>query len=189
AHAYLATVVADDDDRPEGEATPALDDLGNARDVEYALVKLVTFLHAGFTSSHVSLQLHCLLAGEARRDLEIQPRFTRGIGQSLHAAMILVAAPVEYNLLHTRLLGTLCDELADELGGVSLGLAVNISPEIGIDGRRGSQRVAGGVVDHLSVDVLVAAENVQTRPLSRPLDVLAHAVMPPRAPFRTIPCL
>jgi len=62
AHAYAPAVIADADNRAEGEATPALDDLGDARDVQYALVKLFTFLYTGFTSSHVSLQLQCQLS-------------------------------------------------------------------------------------------------------------------------------
>src|SRR5581483_18028 len=86
--------------------------------------------------------------------LEIQPCLARGLGQSFDSPVILVTAAVEHYPLNTGCLRPLTDQRTDLRGKLAL-LAGGIA-QVLVERGRGHQRLAGGVVDYLGVDVLQA---------------------------------
>lgn len=99
--------------------------------------------------------------------LEFQPSFTGAVGQGLDATVIAISATIEDDGFNTGLLRPLGNQLAHQLGGLRFAFTLDLVPQVAIDGRGRGKRVAARVVNHLSVDVAQAAENVQTRALSR----------------------
>ena len=97
--------------------------------------------------------------------------FARCVGESRHAPVVLVTAPVEHDLLDTGLLGPLGQQLADL--GRRLPLGQTLEGRLVGTGRR--QRVTAGVVDDLGVDALVGACDAQARPLGSTLTCVACA--------------
>src|SRR3954453_22599127 len=85
---------------------------------------------------------------------EIQAAFARRIGQSLDAAVIKVARPIEDDLGHAGLLGPLREQPADLGRGLDVGTGLELAAHVGLERRGRSQRVAALVVDHLSIDLL-----------------------------------
>src|ERR1700733_1718434 len=95
--------------------------------------------------------------------LEFQPRFASRFGQRLHAAVILIPAPIEHHRFNAFVLGAFGHQLADFLRPDHV--AAVLAVLLGRPGRH--HRVTLGVVDHLRVNVLHAAEHRQARPLGR----------------------
>src|SRR5262245_66425865 len=93
--------------------------------------------------------------------LEFQAARAGAFGQSLDAAVIPVAAAIEYHLGHAGLLGPLGDERTDLDGGVAGGALRRLLLEAGVERRRVRERRALAVVDDLRVDVPAALENGQ----------------------------
>src|SRR3990172_3599142 len=112
--------------------------------------------------------------------LELQSACPRAVGQSLHAPVLLVPAPVEDHPGHALGLGPRCHRRPDQLGLLGLLLACQAGLEFRIHGRRGAQRRAVHVVNHLRVDVRQAAIDVQAWPLGGPAHMRPH---PPVAAF------
>ena len=93
--------------------------------------------------------------------LELQSAFAGGIGQGLHPAMEQEAATVEHDRGHAGLLGALGQGLAD-LGRAVAGRA-GLALDVLVQGRSRDQRLAGGIVDDLGVDVLARTVDRQAR--------------------------
>src|SRR5262249_15355792 len=135
--------------------------------------------------------------GRLLLDLELQSRLAGGVSQGLDPAMILVASTVETNLVNTGLLGPLGHLLAHDGGRRLVAAARLLGLHLRVEraGRRKGRSV--GVVDHLGVDVLGAAEDGQTGPLGRPGDLLPHVPLAAKPPHldeftlihRTILCV
>src|SRR5271170_777073 len=73
--------------------------------------RLRRFASIFFFIAIITIQLSGYPEG-AVRNLEVQTRFAGSIGESLHAAVIQIAATVEDHLLDALLLGALGDQLA-----------------------------------------------------------------------------
>src|SRR5689334_22276839 len=93
--------------------------------------------------------------------------------------MIPVAAPVKHDSLHTGILGAFRHDLPDDLCFVQLRLALlaDLLLHFRIERRGRGQRVAYGIVDHLSIDMLQAAVHVQARAFRCPGNTGANAAM------------
>src|SRR3954466_15351622 len=108
--------------------------------------------------------------------LELESGFAGGVRQRGDAPRVAVATAVEDDLGYTRGLGTLREEGADLAGDralVTLG-----APDGDVDGRRGRERVALEVVDHLGGDVPQRAGDHQAGPFRRTGDVLTDPEVP-----------
>src|SRR5439155_10623799 len=118
--------------------------------------------------------------------LKLQSRFARRLGQSLHAPVIQVTAPVEYDLLHALGLRPLGDQLADRLRPRHV--AAGLESRRLLDRRSRNQRVPLAVVDHLGVDVGYAPKDSEARTLLASLDLLPDARMnaPANVVFRNL---
>src|SRR5229473_2284827 len=108
--------------------------------------------------------------------LENEPALAGGVGQGLDPAMEEIAAAVEHDGGDAGGLGALGDELADGRRGGPVGALLQALAQALVDARRGRHGAAGGVVDHLRVDVLRRAEHRQPQPAAAVLgDARAHA--------------
>ena len=96
--ADVARAVTDDDDRAEAEAPAALDDLGDAVDLDDALFER---------------QLVGVDACHGGSFLEVEAGFARGIGERLDPPVVPEPGAVEDDLLDAGGLGALGDERAD----------------------------------------------------------------------------
>ena len=100
--------------------------------------------------------------------------------------MIGVTAAVEHHLFQSALDGTLRHELADT--GSLLRFVQPINPcgaQLRIQRGCRNQRIPQIVINHLSVDMLQAAKNIQTRTLCRSANVPADACMAALASYPT----
>ena len=116
AEADAALAVADDDERAEAEVLAALDDLGDAVDVD----DLVDHPAFGLRSSRgdrradrPALTLHWTLHDAS---LEFQTVFARRIRERFDVAVVEVSAAVEDHALDPLVLRLLRDQRADGLG-------------------------------------------------------------------------
>src|SRR5262245_45087490 len=75
--------------------------------------------------------------------LKLQSRFARRVGQRLHAAVIQVTAPVEYDLFQTRGLRPLGDQLPDGLRACDIAATLDRSRLV--ERRSGDERMAFAV--------------------------------------------
>ena len=88
ADADAVDLVADHDQRREREAPAALDDLGDAVDLDHALLELADFLAGD----------HFTLDGRSK----LQSSLARAVGERLDASVVQVAAAVEHDGLDRR---------------------------------------------------------------------------------------
>src|SRR5204862_6103105 len=118
--------------------------------------------------------------------LELQTVFARRIGERFDVAVIDVAAAVEHDLGDALVLGLLGDERADGLGrrGVRA-----FRPRVLLPARGRGDGLARGVVDHLRVDVLEAAEDGQARTIRSAVDLAADALFDAAAGGDSLLCL
>src|SRR5262245_56375537 len=106
------------------------------------------------------------------RTSELQPALASGVGEGADAAVVLEAAAVEDHGADALLLGPLGDELPHGLGRGDVRAALLVLAQILLDGRGGAQRAAVVVVDDLGVDVALAPEHREARPLGAARDLL-----------------
>src|SRR5262249_35117771 len=111
-------LVADHHERGEREAPAALDDLGDAVDLDHALLELARFL------AREDLTLDTC-------HLELQPSFARAVGERLDASVVQIAAAVEDTRLDPRGLRLGRQLLADLRRLLGLGALEGLQPEPG----------------------------------------------------------
>src|SRR5207302_5082952 len=162
--AHVPASVADDDERREGKAPAALDDLRDAVDGDHSVVELED---AGIDArlGHSPL-------------LKDQAAGPRGLGQCLDPSVILKAAAVEDHALHAPLLRLLRDQLAHDLRRGDVSAALLSRAERGAAAVHRGQRPPALVVDQLGVDVIQAAKHRQARARRGAADPPAQPEMP-----------
>src|SRR5687768_11935368 len=109
------------------------------------------------------------------RLLELETALAGGVGEGLDAAVVLEAAAVEDHGLDALFPGARRDQLADRLGGGDVRAPLGVLLQGLVQGRGRAHRLPAAVVDHLGVDVRLAAEHREPRPLGRAGDLLADA--------------
>src|SRR5229473_4547701 len=147
--ADVALAVPHHHQRAEAEPPAALDHLGDAVDVDHPVVQLGQVVRIDRCRHSVSL--------------ELQARFAGPFGDRCDAAVVVESVPVEHHRGDLRRLAFFRHQLADFLGQLAL-LALPIL-QLGRERRRGRERLAARVVDHLGVDVVQAAVDGEARPL------------------------
>src|SRR5229473_3011753 len=147
--ADVALAVPHHHQRAEAEPPAALDHLGDAVDVDHPVVQLGQVVRIDRCRHSVSL--------------ELQARFAGPFGDRCDAAVVVESVPVEHHRGDLRRLAFFRHQLADLLGQLAL-LALPIL-QLGRERRRGRERLAARVVDHLGVDVVQAAVDGEARPL------------------------
>ena len=125
--ADMAGAVADDDDRAEAEAAAALDDFGDAVDLDDALFERQP---GGIDPGQWFLLVQ----------LEVEAGFARGVGQRADAAVVAEAGAIEDDLLDAGGAGALGEQLADQLG--LLGLGALRRAHAGLERGGGGKRLA-----------------------------------------------
>src|SRR5918992_1946268 len=99
---------------------------------------------------------------------ELQPAFAGAVGHRLHAAVILVPTPVEYNSGDSPFLRHDGDLLPD------FRCLFRLLTTTDFEARNSRDRTPRVVVDQLGIDVLVRPEHDQPRPIRGARDLLAH---------------
>ena len=99
--------------------------------------------------------------------------------------MIEVSAAVEDHALDALVLRPLGDEHTD---GLSRRRVRALDAGVAVLRRSRSQRLAGGVVDDLGVDVLLTLENREARTLGRTAHLAANAFANPSSGFNSLFC-
>src|SRR5262249_33856881 len=100
-----------------------------------------------------------------------------GISQSLHPAMIDIAAPVKQDALDAFIDGALCYGFADGLSRRDVAAILHRPLRLGFERRRRDDGFALGVVYDLRVDVLVTAEYAKTRTFFASAEPLTNPVV------------
>src|SRR4051794_11958452 len=100
-------------------------------------------------------------AGSLKIESEFQTPPAGGAGQGLDSALILLASTGETKLFNTRLPGPPRGQPADDRRGRLVAAVGVLRPDLGVERAGRRQRRAAGVVDHLRIDVLRAAEDGQ----------------------------
>src|SRR5690606_25120038 len=154
AHAHPAVLVSDDDDCGEREVPTTLDHFGHAVDVDDSVDEFAQAL-------------------EIDRHLELQPALTGALGQRAHATVVGISVAIEHHFGDALLRAGFGQRHSHQLGLVTLLLALDLSHQRLRQGRYAGERLVVEVVDHLRVDVFVAAENGEAGALLGALDLLA----------------
>src|SRR5690554_1808274 len=105
---------------------------------------------------------------------ELQPRLARRLGERADATMIKEAVSIEDHVLDALLEAYLRDRFSNLLGLLGF-VAVRVDA-LGERGR-GDQGIARHIVDQLSIDMIVAAIDRETRPLGGPADFGPDALL------------
>src|SRR5579884_1575861 len=153
ADADAVDLVADDDERREREPPAALDDLGDAVDLDHALLELAGLL---VIDSH----------------LEAQTSLARAVGERLDPAVVQVAGTVEDDGVDAGRLRVLREQLAD-LGRLPGLVALERGLQRDPRGRR--ERLALEVVHELRRDAAVRAGDDEARALGGALHLATDA--------------
>ncbi len=124
ADAHDITFVADDDQRGEGEAAAALDDLGDAVDLHDALLEV----QAGLVDGSVYGRGHGKrwegsVRGPRTGRLDLDPGLSDRVGEGGHMAVVAVPAAVEHGARDPRRLGALGEQGPGAAGGVAFARA------------------------------------------------------------------
>src|SRR5207237_9046917 len=106
-------------------------------------------------------------------------RASGGATERFDSSVIGVPAAIKDCLADALGLRLLAEHRADRLRTLAL-LGVSV---LGVDARRGDERVARVVVDELRVDVLDRAEHGEARTSRAPADLLPHARVAPGPAF------
>src|ERR687887_832814 len=154
AQAHALVLVADHDECGEREPPPALDHLGDAVDLDHALLELSRF---ALVNCH----------------LDLQASFACRFGQRLDAAVVEVAAAVEDGGVDTGLLRPLRAQLAD-FGRLRGLVALELAQ---MEPARSGKRAALEVVHELRLDPAVRAEHDQTRPFGGAENLRPHPLV------------
>ena len=154
AGADAARAIADYHKSRKAEVTTALYDLGNAIYGYHLLLELASL----FVALH---PIFLLLS------LEVQPAGACAIGDFLNATGVHIAAAVKHNRSYALGLGALGYQLAYQLGSALLIDLAELVLELGIQRGSRSKRVAGHIIDDLSIDVVQAAVYAQARTFGR----------------------
>src|SRR6185369_15678121 len=93
--------------------------------------------------------------------LELQSAFAGSVGEGLHPAMEQEAAAVEHDARYAGFLRALGERLADR--GRALARSPGLALQILVQARSRGDRLAGQVIDDLSIDVTSGAVNRQPR--------------------------
>src|SRR5713101_1652696 len=123
------------------------------------------------------------LGSHVNSGLKGQAAGTGRLGQRLDAPVVLISAPVEYDLADAALLGLLRDELAHDLGRGDVAAGFRLPAEIGRPTVHGDEGASARVVHDLGVDVVEAPEHGQPRPLRSALDLRAYPEVPDLPPL------
>ena len=107
-------------------------------------------------------------------DLKLQAALAGAICELLHAAVVHIAAAIEYDVLNALSLAALSNELANLLGCF---LVAAVLGEVLLSSRGGYQGNTGYIVNNLCIDVLCRTEYVQTGTLSGAADLSAYALV------------
>src|SRR6266851_4268483 len=110
--------------------------------------------------------------------LKLQSGAARGFGQRLDATVVRETAAIEDDGLDARFAGPLGDRLAHRRRAFVARWRLERLAEVGVGAGRGRQRPARGVIDHLGVDMVQAAEDRQPRPGRTTLEVSAQPAVP-----------
>src|SRR6267378_6991189 len=119
-------------------------------------------------------------------DSKLQSGAARGFGQRLDSTVVWKTATVEDHVLDARFAGTLGDRLADRGRAFRARWRLERLAQVGIGTGGSRQRPARGIIDHLRVDVVQAAEDRQPRPGRTTLEVAAQPAVPADARGATI---
>src|SRR6516225_2408529 len=136
----------------------------------------------------VSVQTNCLLIEHdffgkplhtfPDHALEAQSALPRSIRQRLDAAVIEIAAAIEYHFLDAPLHAALGEQLAHRLCRIDVG--TGLFAHVLFQRRSGRERLALQIVDHLRVDVLRRAKHGEPRPAAgRAAERQPHALLAP----------
>src|SRR5512146_325491 len=95
--------------------------------------------------------------------LELEARFARGLGERLHAPVVLESRTVEGDLLDARGLSTLRNGLADGLGGIDIAGALEALAHRVLQRRGGGYHRRSGRVGDLCIDMTRRAMHREAR--------------------------
>jgi hypothetical protein len=112
--------------------------------------------------------------------LQFQAGFTGTFSKCLNTAVVYETAAVIDHFGNAFFKALLGDALANLLGSVAVAAVVL---KVLFQGGGGSQRNTSFIVDHLAVDVLGRAENIQTRTLGSAADLAADAAVTAKTSF------
>ena len=156
ADADAVDLVADDDERREREPPAALDDLGDAVDLDHAL-----------------LELACLLVIDSHQKLKSS--LARAVGERLHTAVVQVPGAVEHGTRRRRpALAFFASSLPTSLACAVLS---PLNDALSASHDAAAKRAAAHVVDELRGDAAVRARHDEARTLRRALHLAADAAV------------
>jgi len=92
----------------------------------------------------------------------MESSFSGAFGQGSHLPMVQVRSSVEDHFLNVYLLGSLSNASAHISGHILIKSLTRLFAKTFVQGGSGSERYASAIINNLSEDVLVRAENRQT---------------------------
>src|SRR6202035_1128736 len=110
--------------------------------------------------------------------LKLQSGAARGFRQRLDSTVVGETAAIEDHGLDARFAGPLGDRLADRRGAFGSRRRLERLAQVGVGAGGGRPCPARGVIDHLGVDVVQAAEARQPWPRRTTLEVAAQPAVP-----------
>lgn len=114
--------------------------------------------------------------------LKLHTGFAGGVGQRCDTAVKFVFAPIETELLDAQRLSSTSQGLADDDRRIAVAAVRHTRSEIFIPSAGRTERLARGVVDQLTVNMLVGSGDSQPRAFGGPLEPFADT-MPPTLPL------
>ena len=120
--------------------------------------------------------------------LEYEAAFTGSVRQTLNSSVEKVTATIKADGGDTLSESTLRDGLADDRCGFDSGLAFALCGKFLVVGCGSAKGLALLVIDHLYVNLLVAAEYDHTRTLGSSVDMLTYTVVNPSSSFNSVEC-
>src|SRR5438552_3424582 len=156
AHADATIAVADHRQRGERKNPSTLHDLGDAVDADHLLAQavaaIVLLLPAALLPAHRLCHSRSCSLLEA---LELQAALTGGLGQRLHAAVILESRPVERDRVDAQRFRLLGDTFADDRCRRLVAAVLEVLPDVALDGGCAGENTVAFRRDDLRVDVAI----------------------------------